>query len=217
MWICVMFLSSLFLRWGKISFFLYFYYFNVITIAQKMIEILFPQLWLGLEIFPQIKEKLASFSEGLSAKEIFIELLFLIKFPWITSFSNWIGKIFLFSLIITFYIISKKHTCDLYSRQMFAQLYSMITKCSMLFIHVKIPGKYLIFFGTTLLNPFTIFWKFIFAIITKEVQFHFSYFTCLLTYIQIHYTYWRCNIKVKIVSWHLGHGSGEKPNLVPAN
>ena len=83
-------------KFFTISFFLYFYYFNVITIAQKMIEILFPQLWLGLEIFPQIKEKLASFSEGLSAKEIFIELLFLIKFPWITSFSNWIGKIFLF-------------------------------------------------------------------------------------------------------------------------
>ena len=86
----------IFLQWGKISFFLYFYYFNVITIAQKMIEILFPQLWLGLEIFPQIKEKLASFSEGLSAKEIFIELLFSIKFPWITSFRNQIGKSCLF-------------------------------------------------------------------------------------------------------------------------
>ena len=62
----------------------------------KMVEILFPKLWLGLEIFPQIKEKLASFWEGLSTKEIFMELLFSIKFPWITSFQNQIGKSFLF-------------------------------------------------------------------------------------------------------------------------
>ena len=51
--------------------------------------------------FPQIKEKLASFWEGLSTKEIFMELLFSIKFPWITSFWNQIGKscLFLHNLI----------------------------------------------------------------------------------------------------------------------
>ena len=62
----------------------------------KMVENLFPQLWWGLEIFPQIKEKLASFWEGLSTKEIFMELLFAIKFPWITFFRNRIGRSFIF-------------------------------------------------------------------------------------------------------------------------